>query len=283
MNRLSSLCRIAGAVCLLTAHAATISAQEPAPTQRAADLRSAVDRLRAFATVAEPIVRDEPYSAVGATTTTQVLADGTRIERTATTRVWRDRQGRVRREQTAVGFDWLNASNDAVAVVTITDPVANVTYTLDAANRTARSAPLSRRRIFAPTAPPAAASESLGTRDIQGLKATGTRTTTTIPIGQIGNDRPIAATDERWESPELQVLLHSRQSDPRTGIVEYRLTNISRAEPPADLFVVPSGYNVINQPTFFLRQPDGTAPAGGGARGRGRSNLLEQFAPPQGN
>ena len=69
--------------------------------------------------------------------------------------------------------------------------------------------------------------------------------TATIPIGQIGNDRPIEITDERWESPDLKVLVLSRHHDPQTGDVEYRLTNISRGEPPPDLFMVPADYTVL--------------------------------------
>ena len=87
--------------------------------------------------------------------------------------------------------------------------------------------------------------EQLGTRQIEGVKATGRRTTTVIPAGRIGNDRPIQITDEQWESPELNLLLSSRFSDPRTGVVEYRLTNISRTEPRADLFAVPAGYTEV--------------------------------------
>src|SRR5262249_22443100 len=65
---------------------------------------------------------------------------------------------------------------------------------------------------------------SLGTQLIEGLTATGRRTVLTIPVGQIGNDRPIEITDERWESTELRVLVLSRHHDPRTGEVQYRLT-----------------------------------------------------------
>jgi hypothetical protein len=63
------------------------------------------------------------------------------------------------------------------------------------------------------------------------------------------------------ESPDLKMLVYSRNSDPRTGVVEYKLTNINRAEPPADLFTIPSDYT-INQPS--LPQP---APLGVGGRG----------------
>ncbi len=72
-----------------------------------------------------------------------------------------------------------------------------------------------------------------------------TRPQRRFPSGQIGNDRPILITDERWESPELQILIESRHHDPRTGTVEFRLTNIQRAEPAAELFAVPAGYTII--------------------------------------
>jgi hypothetical protein len=106
---------------------------------------------------------------------------------------------------------------------------------------------------------------------MEGVKATGRKTTLTIPTGEIGNDRPIEVTDERWESPELQVVVHSRHSDPRTGVVEYRLTNINRLEPPLDLFTVPPDYTIIEGGGRGVRT-GGTggrgAAAGPGARGR---------------
>jgi hypothetical protein len=88
--------------------------------------------------------------------------------------------------------------------------------------------------------------EALGPRSIDGVMATGRKTITTIPTGQIGNDRPIEITDEQWESAELKVLVLSRHHDPRTGDVEYRLTNVSRAEPASYLFTVPSDYTVVD-------------------------------------
>lgn len=87
--------------------------------------------------------------------------------------------------------------------------------------------------------------ESLGSRQIAGVEATGRRITITVPVGQLGNDRPMQIVDERWESPELKnLLVYSLTSDPRTGIVEYRLTNIRRTQPPPDLFVVPADYTI---------------------------------------
>ncbi|HYC35994.1 MAG TPA: hypothetical protein VEC19_06205 [Usitatibacter sp.] len=82
----------------------------------------------------------------------------------------------------------------------------------------------------------------LGTREFDGVKAEGKSTVWTIPAGEIGNRNPINITSETWFSPELQVTVHSRYHDPRTGESVYRLANIRRVEPAADLFKVPEGY-----------------------------------------
>ena len=60
----------------------------------------------------------------------------------------------------------------------------------------------------------------------------------------MGYERPTEIVNERWESPELKLLIDGLSSDPRTGEIEYRLRNIRRVEPPADLFVIPSGYTI---------------------------------------
>jgi hypothetical protein len=86
--------------------------------------------------------------------------------------------------------------------------------------------------------------ESLGKQTIEGVEAEGTRNVTTIPAGEIGNDRPIEIVFERWYSPELQTVVMTRHSDPRFGETTYRLTNISREEPARSLFEVPAGYTI---------------------------------------
>lgn len=85
---------------------------------------------------------------------------------------------------------------------------------------------------------------SLGMKEFDGVKAEGKSTTWTIPAGEIGNRDPITVMSETWHSPELQVTVYSRHNDPRTGESVYRLANIRRGEPPADLFRVPEGYEV---------------------------------------
>ena len=76
------------------------------------------------------VVRGAPYSADIETESVQTLGDGNRIVYRSTGRVYRDADGRVRREE----------KNGSKETITITDPVANKSFTLDPATRTASQA-----------------------------------------------------------------------------------------------------------------------------------------------
>ena len=86
--------------------------------------------------------------------------------------------------------------------------------------------------------------EDLGQQTIEGVTATGTRTTTVIPAGAIGNDRPIQIVSEQWFSSDLQVLVLTKHSDPRVGDTTFRMTGVVRTNPPLTLFEVPSDYKL---------------------------------------
>ena len=87
--------------------------------------------------------------------------------------------------------------------------------------------------------------ESLGKQVMEGVTAEGTRETSTLEAGAIGNDRPIQSVSESWYSPELQTLIKTVHADPRTGEETFRLSNITRVEPPSTLFQVPAEYQVV--------------------------------------
>lgn len=112
-----------------------------------------------------------------------------------------------------------------------------------------------RRAAVATELKTATASESLGTRVIEGVQVEGKRYTETIPAGKVGNEKPIEVVNETWFSPELQTVVMSRHSDPRTGDVVYTLTNISRAEPDPALFMVPQDYKLKEKVTNYLIHP----------------------------
>jgi hypothetical protein len=86
--------------------------------------------------------------------------------------------------------------------------------------------------------------ETLGQQTIEGVLADGTRNVETIEAGAIGNDRPIQVVNERWYSSELKTVVMTRRSDPRSGEEVFRLTNIRRGEPGANLFQPPPGFQI---------------------------------------
>ncbi|HXE62577.1 MAG TPA: hypothetical protein VN519_03510 [Bryobacteraceae bacterium] len=86
--------------------------------------------------------------------------------------------------------------------------------------------------------------ESLPPQMVNGVLAQGTRSTETIPVGKIGNDRAISVVSERWYSNDLQMLVKSTSSDPRFGDSTYQLTNIVQTSPDPSLFQIPGDYTI---------------------------------------
>ena len=318
------------------------------------------------------VVKGAPYSAEAVTETTQTLGDGNRIYRKTTASVYRDSEGRTRRDQTVGAIGAWAAAGDPPQTFFINDPVAGVNYILDPRSHTARkmtfhfafnlgkglgdmkvfelakpdgmlpgapfrlnnlpAMPIKKVDMVYPPAAKAAGvqgpvtvkfvineagevesaqavdghpllqqaavdavkqwrfppvtgagkaikrtgvitynfkldgqekensaspneqaaaparhgwvKESLGKQIIEGVEAEGTRSTMTIPANAIGNERPIQVVSEKWYSPELQTVVMSKHSDPRSGETVYRLTNINRSEPAPSLFEIPSDYKV---------------------------------------
>jgi hypothetical protein len=227
-------------------------------------------------------VKSAPYSAEAVTEVVRTLADGNRIVHQSTSTVYRDGNGRTRREQSLAMIGPLVGGGEASHRIVISDPTARVTYLLDPDKHTARKLQphrfefKSRSGESSGTAqgeagvttggqaagqtsgPPRAGFrrfrtgnlakpvvEQLGTQVIEGVDAEGTRSTITIPAGAIGNEQPLKTVMERWYSPELKVVIQSKRSDPRFGEHTYKLTNIVRAEPSPSLFDVPSDYTVV--------------------------------------
>ena len=178
------------------------------------------------------------------------------------------------------GLGGAPAASQGPRFIVITDPVEGVSYTLDDQRKEARLSPMAalilkrdagalelaeQKKLEAAVlkrgqtldqlraqhadvvAPTGVNVESLGTRQIEGVTATGVRTTTTIPAGEIGNLLPINLVTERWFSQELGMAVLITRHDPRSGDTTYRLANIIRNEPPPDLFSVPSDYRIIDQ------------------------------------
>ena len=218
------------------------------------------------------VVTGAPFSAVAVSETTQTLADGNHITRKTQSNVFRDSEGRVRREITLSGFGPMASSGQPKSFVVINDPVARATFMLHPDQKTAEKIGKPFARMNGPMKQfqreeitgTNLQREDLGTQTMAGVTAQGTRVTKTIPAGQIGNEKPITIVREVWYSNDLQMAVMSKHSDPWSGETTYSLTNIQRAEPDAALFAVPSDYTVTQGhpgPGGRMRHRQGPPPA----------------------
>jgi len=99
--------------------------------------------------------------------------------------------------------------------------------------------------------------ENLGDQMFGGIHATGTRVTTTIPAGKMGNEQPILVTSERWYSPELKTTIMTKHTDPWAGELKTEFTNVNTSEPDSSLFTVPGDYKVVDEKPgpFLIHKP----------------------------
>ena len=275
----------------------------------------------------EKMVKNAPFSAEAISESVQTLADGNRIVRSSTSKLYRNSEGRFRREMNgqAGGVASLYTIGQGISIL---DPVGGYRYLIDENLKTTRAItikPTSEVKVYTgvdeklkselqaaadryskaegaynadkvirgelaekikselvavTTAAPAIAAtavtgqilsetlaplampgtfvskskwetrtEELGTQNIEGVEAEGSRTITTIPAGAIGNERAIEITYEKWYSRELQLVVLSKHNDPRFGEQTYRLTNINRSEPDPSLFTPPQGYKMVTEPS----------------------------------
>jgi hypothetical protein len=230
-------------------------------------------------------VQGAPYSATVTNGSVQTLADGNRIVQTSSGTTARDAQGRSRQDTALPAIGNLSAAN-APHLVFIQDPVAQVSYVLNLTDKTAQKLPMpppnaagsaapavanafyiqsgggpSTAAAPMPMPPPMAlqrtivasdqdqvATEDLGSQTMEGIVVNGTRTTRTIPAGEIGNDKTISIVTEVWMSTDLKTVISSKRNDPRMGEQTFQLTNIVRAEPDPSLFTVPSDFKITDGP-----------------------------------
>jgi hypothetical protein len=221
------------------------------------------------------VVVGAPYAAVAVVTSKQTLADGNSINRTTQSNLYRDSQGRTRRETTLPAAGPLASSGQPKTFIMIFDPVASSAFVLHPDTKIAEKLPTPRggkkndgdfqakfeARIQKEIAAGTLKKDDLGLQTINGVGAQGTRYTHTIAAGQMGNDKPIIVTSERWYSPDLQIVVKTTRNDPRFGETTYALTSIQRQDPAATLFAVPADYTV----QAAKHGPGGRGPHGPGA------------------
>lgn len=229
-------------------------------------------------------VKGAPFCATVVTEHTQAFADGNRIHTTDNSSLCRDSDGRIRREA-ELNLLGAGSQSSTPKLVTIIDPVAGYRYVLDSESKVAHrfsitqlpsvgsgagQLPMRGNVVFYQRTgtmgpelstsdnvvfktrgdsadEPSPTKESLGDQDIDGIHATGTRVTTTIAAGKMGNELPMTVTSERWYSPELKATVMTKHSDPWAGELKTQLKEVNTSAPDPSLFTVPSDYKIVDE------------------------------------
>ena len=256
---------------LVVVSVAAVSAQTTGPSGSAVTLS---------APATPSPVKNAPFSADVISQYDRVLPNGNHIHRETRGKVFRDSQGRVRTE-TDLGnvavtgnLQHITIQDPLQRVVIHLDPrtkTATVRHlgdpTLPAVaskDSTSTSPPNSTpsgnflRVAPAPGQPsgasniiplqrpannnrPNVTTESLGTKVVEGVTATGTKTTR---ITQTENSEPEISVTISWFSRDLQMVVLSDLDDGQAGRTVMKVVNIVRAEPSSQLFQIPVDYTI---------------------------------------
>ena len=205
-----------------------------------------------------PAVPRAPFSATVSTESVRMLADGSRITLVNHRAIARDGAGRIFQERRLL----VPPDGEHESVITqteISDPVAHELYICKPDEHVCQlesySPPVFEGSPSAINLTEKHGREDLGKQFIGGLEAAGTRETTVVEPGAIGNDSELRIIREYWYSPQLSINLSSKLQDPRIGTQDFELSNIIPGEPDPRLFKVPPGSEVID-----LRRHTGSPP-----------------------
>jgi hypothetical protein len=103
-------------------------------------------------------IKNAQYSAEAVTERVQTLSDGNRIVQKSSSKIYRDREGRTRRESflRSIG-PWVNQSSEPKTLISINDPIGGANYILEPDKKIARkishSMPIDKRPLNAPPPP----------------------------------------------------------------------------------------------------------------------------------
>jgi len=204
-----------------------------------------------------PPLRGAPFSAIVHTEWAKPLAGGGSTTTVNQRRVVRDRDGRVYQER------WLLVPKQGkipsrMNMIQIYDPNQHSGLDCFALGPRKGECALSiYEMVESPDAPVTTGPlpdntgfrthEELGTQVIEGIETVGTRDTTIINAGAMGNDEPMKIVREFWHSQKLGVNLVSIVSDPRFGTQTFTLTDVDVSEPDPRYFELPAGFHMASE------------------------------------
>jgi hypothetical protein len=205
-----------------------------------------------------PMITNAPFYSTLATEWVRPLTDGGTVTFANQRHIARDSSGRLYEERWYLVPKNGNVKS-TMNYIQIADPAKHTLYTCNTARRVCEltayyesvSAP---RKESTPTGPlpndtGQQTAENLGKQVIAGLETEGTRASTTLNPGVVGNDRPMTITREFWYSPQLGFNLLSKRNDPRIGTQTFTIIELSLSEPEPQIFDPPDGFKIEDHRT----------------------------------
>lgn len=197
-------------------------------------------------------IKDAPFTATVTAEVTRHLDNGATITMKNHRTVARDSAGRTFQERRAFSA---NGDQEETALIQTEyrDPVSHQEYICNPAAHSCElhdyNAPrgvVTVRTTSDSAGPNGSSVEDLGHNTIEGFDVTGSRETTTLAQGAIGNDRPLTTSKEYWYSPALGLNLTVTRNTPINGLEQFKVSNIVAGDPEASTFVPPSDYKIID-------------------------------------
>jgi hypothetical protein len=199
-----------------------------------------------------PSTQNAPFSAVVTTEWTRLMPDGSTATIKNHRTVARDSSGRVFQERRfftpngdkqVTQLSELDFQDPARHEMVVCQPAVEVctVYRWNAPATVAlqKAGPL-------PNGTGNVTRESLGQKTVESLDVVGSRETTTINVGTIGNEKPQPIVKEFWYSPHLQINVITKRFDPRaSAIQDFEVGSINLTEPDPKMFEPPANYRVV--------------------------------------
>ncbi|HEY6446626.1 MAG TPA: hypothetical protein VIY53_09215 [Acidobacteriaceae bacterium] len=205
-----------------------------------------------------PPIPNAPFSATLATEWARPTQDGGTITLVNQRQIARDNVGRVYEQRWAL----VPKGGQVKSILTwiqIADPTERTVYNCNVIREVCHLLVYQPESDLAAAHPVEARSfhnaresvevENLGTKTVDGMDTAGTRVTTTLAPGTMGNDKPVTRTIETWRSDQLALNLISVRSAPLTGTQTFTITELDPNPPDPQLFEPPDGFKVVDERT----------------------------------
>jgi hypothetical protein len=241
----------------LTSLAGVAQVQENLPPQKSQPTQDGGVR-EVLESIVIPPIAHAPFTATLATEWVKYAGDGATMTFVNERRIARDGQGRIYEERWLLvpkggkvksSMNWIQLADAKQRTLYNCSPARHACDLLvyDPGSDLAAASPRKGSSHPLKNGDGNVAWEELGTRNLAGVDTTGTRETTTMNAGTIGNDQPLTSMTEFWHSQELALNLLSIRTSPVFGRETFTITELSASEPDPQLLQLPEGFKINDQ------------------------------------